>query len=100
LESAYQKCLEFELIERGLKIKSEVHLPLKYKQINLDCGFRIDLWAEDKVIIDTKTVSELKNIHTAQLLTYLRLTKCKLGYLLNFHTPKIKYGIKRIANGL
>lgn len=100
LESSYQKCLIYELKNDGLDIQCEVHLPLRYKGIKLDCGYRMDIWVNKKVVIEIKTVESLKDIHTAQLLTYLKLTHCRLGYLLNFHTPKIKYGIKRVANNL
>ena len=100
LESAYQKCMIYELKNDGLDVRSEVHLPLRYKGIKLDCGYRMDIWINRKVIIEIKTVESLLDIHTAQLLTYLKLTHCRLGYLLNFHTPKIKYGIKRVANNL
>ena len=100
LESAYQQCMIYELKNDGLDVRSEVHLPLKYKGIKLDCGYRMDIWVEKKVVIEIKTVESLLDIHTAQILTYLKLNHCRLGYLLNFHTPKIKYGIKRVANNL
>lgn len=100
LESAYQKCMIYELKNEGLDVNSEVHLPLRYKGMKLDCGYRMDIWVNEKVVIEIKTVESLLDIHTAQLLTYLKLTRCRLGYLLNFHTPKIKYGIKRVANNL
>lgn len=95
LESVYQRCIIYELKKDGLDVRSEVHLPLKYKGIKLDCGYRMDIWVENKVIIEIKTVESLLDIHTSQLLTYLKLTHCLLGYLLNFHRPKIKYGIKK-----
>ncbi len=100
LESAYQKCMIYELREQNLDIRAEVPLPLKYKEIKLDYGYRMDLWVEKKVVVEIKTVERLLDIHTAQLLTYLKMTHCRLGYLLNFHTSKIKYGIKRVVNGL
>lgn len=100
LESAYQKCLTYELQKRELNVSSEVYLPLHYKGITLDCGYRVDLWIEGKVIVEIKTVDKLLDIHKAQLLTYLKLTDCKLGYLLNFKTSRMKYGIKRIVNKL
>lgn len=100
LESAYQRCMIYELKNDGIDVRSEVHLPLKYKGIKLDCGYRMDIWVENKVVIEIKTIESLLDIHTAQILTYLKLTHCRLGYLLNFHTPKIKYGIKRVANDL
>lgn len=100
LESAYQRCMIYELKNDGIDARSEVHLPLKYKGIKLDCGYRMDIWVENKVVIEIKTVESLLDIHTAQILIYLKLPHCRLGYLLNFHTPKIKYGIKRVANDL
>lgn len=100
LESAYQKCLKFEMQQVGLNVLSEVKLPLRYRGTEIDCGYRIDLLVGNKVIIEVKSVEALSDIHTAQLLTYLKLTRCKLGYLLNFNVPKIKYGIKRVVNKL
>ena|SRR6056297_2714373 len=100
LESAYQKCLAHELGNRGITVLEEVDLPLRYKGIKLDCGYRIDLLANKKVIVEIKTVDTLLDIHKAQLLTYLKLTGCKLGYLLNFKSTRMKYGIKRMVNNL
>ena len=100
LESAYQKCLVYELKNRGLSVLEEVDLPLRYKGIKLDCGYRIDLLVNQKIIIEVKTVDSLLNIHKAQLLTYLKLSNCKLGYLLNFKSSRMKYGIKRMVNKL
>jgi len=100
LESAYQKCLLYELKKRELRVLSEVQLPIKYKEAEIDCAYRLDLIVENKVIVEIKSVESLLNIHTAQLITYLKLTNCKLGYLLNFNSVKIKYGIKRIVNNL
>lgn len=100
LESAYQKCLIHELRRSGLSVLHEVQLPMRYRGVEIDCHYRLDLLVENKVIVEIKAVEELLTIHTAQLLTYLKLTKCSLGYLINFNVPKIKYGIKRIANGL
>lgn len=100
LESAYQKCLLFELKKRGLSVLSEVQLPIKYKEAEIDCAYRLDLIVENKVIVEIKSVENLLKIHTAQLITYLKLTDCRLGYLLNFNTARLKYGIKRIVNNL
>jgi GxxExxY protein len=100
LESAYQKCLVHELDHRGLTVLEEVNLPLRYKGIKLDCGYRIDLLVNQIVIIEVKTVTSLLDIHKAQLLTYLKLGNCKLGYLLNFKSSRMKYGIKRMVNTL
>lgn len=100
LESAYQKCLAHELGNRGITVLEEVNQPLRYKEIKLECGYRIDLLANKKVIVEVKTVDTLLDIHKAQLLTYLKLTGCKLGYLLNFKSTRMKYGIKRMVNKL
>jgi GxxExxY protein len=100
LESAYQKCLIYELRRSGLSLMHEVQLPMRYRGVEMDCHYRLDLLIENKAIIEVKAVEELLDIHTAQLLTYLKLTGCRLGYLINFNVPKIKYGIKRVANGL
>lgn len=100
LESAYQKCLAHELGNRSITVFEEVDLPLRYKGIKLECGYRIDLLANKKVIVEVKTVDTLLDIHKAQLLTYLKLTGCKLGYLLNFKSTRMKYGIKRMVNKL
>lgn len=100
LESVYQKCLIYELRQSGLNLMHEVQLPIRYRGVEMECHYRLDLLVENKVIVEVKAVDGLLDIHTAQLLTYLKLTKCRLGYLINFNVPKIKYGIKRIANGL
>ena len=99
LESAYEACLIFELIERGLKVESQVPLPLTYKNIKLDCGFRVDILVEGKLILEIKSVSELQNIHLAQCITYLKLSDLNLALLINFNTTKIKNGIRRVING-
>ncbi len=83
-----------------LKTVEEVQLPLNYKGMELNCGYRIDLLVEDKIIVELKTVDKFNDVHLAQLLTYLRLTNNKLGYLLNFKSSKMKYGIKRVVNKL
>ncbi len=98
LESAYQECLFFELKERGLKVRKEVPMPITYKDVKLDHGYRIDLLVEEKVVIEIKTVELLNDVHTAQVLTYLKLGGYKLGLLLNFHVSILKNGIKRIIN--
>lgn len=99
LESAYEACLVFELIDLGLKVSSQVNLPLKYRGVYLECGYRIDILVEEKVIIEIKSVNELNNVHLAQTLTYLKLTNCKLGILINFNVARVKDGIKRVING-
>ena len=98
LESAYQKCLSYELINVGLSIEQEKPLPIVYKDVKLDHGYRLDLLVENKVVVELKTVEDFTDVHTAQVLTYLRLGNYKLGILINFHTALLKNGIKRIAN--
>lgn len=96
LESAYQECLYYELINAGLKVQKEKPMPIVYKEVKLDHGYRIDLLVEEKVVIEIKTVEVLNDVHTAQVLTYLKLGKYKLGILLNFQVSTLKNGIKRI----
>jgi GxxExxY protein len=97
LESAYQVCLKYELQKNGFSIESEKPVPLVYEEINLDCGYRIDLLVDNKVIIELKTVETFTDVHLAQLLTYLRLSNLKIGLLLNFNTKSLKDGIKRVV---
>ncbi len=97
LESAYEACLAWELAARGMKVAREVAVPVRYKGVRLDCGYRLDLLVDDAVIVELKAVRALEPIHTAQLLTYLRLTGHRVGLLLNFHTPTLKSGIKRVS---
>jgi GxxExxY protein len=99
LESAYETCLVFELNDLGLNVSSQVSLPINYRGVYLECGYRIDILVEGKVIIEVKSVNELNNVHLAQTLTYLKLTNCKLGLLINFNVARVKDGIKRIING-
>jgi GxxExxY protein len=96
LESSYQACLIYELKKKGLNLESEKGLPLIYEEVKLDCGYRIDILVESKVIIELKTVEAFTDVHIAQLLTYLKLSGCKVGLLLNFHTKSLKDGIKRL----
>ena len=98
LESAYQECLYYELRQLGLKVQKEKPMPIVYKEVKLDHGYRIDLLVEEKVVIEIKTVEVFNDVHTAQVLTYLRLGKYKLGLLLNFQTTVLKNGIKRVIN--
>lgn len=98
LESAYQECLFYELQQAGLKVRKEKPMPIVYKEVRLDHGYRIDLLVEEKVVIEIKTVEDFTDVHLAQVLTYLRLGNYKLGLLLNFHTTVLKNGIKRIIN--
>jgi GxxExxY protein len=95
LESAYQECLYYELINEGLSVEKEKALPIVYKEIKLDHGYRIDLLIENKVVIELKTVEFLTDVHTAQILTYMKLGHYKLGLLLNFNVKLLKEGIKR-----
>lgn len=99
LESAYEACLVYELSAAGLKVSSQVNLPIVYRDVQLECGYRIDILVENKVIVEIKSVAELNNIHMAQTLTYLKLSDCKLALLINFNVARIKEGIKRIING-
>lgn len=98
LESAYEECLCFELSEAGLEFKRQVALPVIYKGVKLDCGYRMDVVVEDSVIVEIKAVERIIPVHEAQLLSYLKLTGIKVGLLLNFHVPVLKSGIKRIVN--
>jgi GxxExxY protein len=98
LESAYEACLVYELLQRGYKAEHQVPLPLVYKEVKLDCGYRLDLLVNDAVIVEVKSVEELAPIHEAQLLSYLKLANCKVGLLINFNVKMVKYGIKRLAN--
>ncbi|MEX2483851.1 MAG: GxxExxY protein [Brumimicrobium sp.] len=98
LESAYQECLAYELEDAELSIQREVPMPIVYKEVKLNHGYRIDILVENKIVIEIKSVDSLNDIHLAQTLTYLRLGKFKLGLLLNFNTPILKKGIRRVIN--
>ncbi|MFH2094419.1 MAG: GxxExxY protein [Bacteroidota bacterium] len=100
LESAYEECLSFELIQAGLSIERQKALPLVYETIKMDAGYRIDLLISRKVIIEIKAVEALNDVHLAQVITYLKLSGCKLGLLIKFNVALIKSGIKRIVNRL
>ena len=100
LESVYEEALALELEERGLSVQSQLAVPMKYKSLTFDKGFRLDLLVEDKVIIEIKSVEQLAPVHYAQLLTYLRLADKKLGLLINFNSKILKSDIHRIVNGL
>ncbi|HNT76299.1 MAG TPA: GxxExxY protein [Anaerolineae bacterium] len=100
LESAYQKCFAYELRQRGLRVECEVQLPLVYEGLSLDAGYRIDMLVEDLIIIENKAVDQVLPIHQAQLLTYLKLRDCRLGFLLNWNVTLMKNGIKRMVNNL
>lgn len=100
LESAYEECLFYEIGKTGLKVEKQKSLPLVYEEIKLDVGYRIDLIVENKVIIELKACEELTDVHLAQVLTYLKLSECKLGLLINFNVKLLKEGIRRIVNKL
>ena len=100
LESAYEACLFHELNKAGLGSEKQKPLPLVYETVKLDCGYRIDLLVENKVIVEIKAVDSLHPIHSTQLLTYLKLSSCKLGLLINFNVLHLKDGIKRVVNNL
>lgn len=99
LESAYKECLFHELCKTNLLVQKEKPLPLIYETIKLDCGYRLDIVVENKLIVEIKSVDALHDIHLAQVLTYLKLSDCKLGLLINFNVLLIKDGIKRVING-
>ena len=96
LESAYVECLHFELIQSGLTVEKQKPLPLVYENVKLEAGYRIDLLVEGQIVIEVKSIEVLADIHMAQILTYLRLSKCKLGLLVNFNVLHLKEGIKRV----
>ena len=100
LESTYEQCLAYELDKTGLNVACEVSIPVKYDKVNIDLGFRIDMLIDKVVLIENKTVDKIAPIHEAQLLTYLKLTNLKLGFLLNWNVVLMKHGIKRMVNNL
>jgi len=99
LESAYEECMLYELKKEGLLVEKQKPMPLIYDQIKMDVGYRLDLLIENKFIVEVKSVEALNDIHLAQILTYLRLSNCKLGMLINFNTLYFKNGVKRVING-
>ena len=100
LESAYEECMFYELKKSNLKVEKQKALPLVYEEVKLDVGYRIDIIVEDKFIVEIKSVDALNDIHLAQLLTYLRLSDCKLGLLINFNVKLLKEGVRRVVNGI
>ncbi len=100
LESAYEECLWHELGLRGLRCERQRPLPVTYKGVQLECGYRLDLLVENEIVVEIKACSALTPIHKAQLLTYMRLGGWKLGLLINFHADVLKHGIKRMVLGL
>lgn len=100
LESTYEECLKYELLTAGLMVEQQKALPVIYKGVKLDCGYRIDLHVENTVIVEIKSVKGLDDVHLAQIITYLKLSGNRLGYLINFNVKLIKHGIKRVVNNL
>ena len=98
LESAYQECLYYELKKNGLRVEKEKPLPLIYEEVKLDCGYRLDLLVENKVIVEIKSVEALNDIHLAQVLTYLKLNNSQIGLLINFNVLQLIKGLKRVIN--
>lgn len=98
LESAYEACLAYELAERKLKVERQKGLPVTYHAVQLDCGYRVDLVVEDSVVVELKAVERLEPIHEAQLLSYLRLSGCRVGLLINFNVKVLKNGIRRLVH--
>ncbi len=96
LESAYKACIVYELRKKGLKVEVEKPLPLIYEEVKLECGYRIDIFVEDQVVVELKTVEAFTDVHTAQVLTYLKLSESKVGLLINFYVKSLKDGIKRL----
>ena len=100
LESAYKECLFYKISKAGLLVEKEKPMPIIYEEVKLNCGYRIDLLVENKVVIEIKSTEALHDVHLAQTLTYMKLGDYKLGLLINFNVVMLKNGIKRVANGL
>lgn len=100
LESAYKECLYYMLIKEGLNVEKERAMPLIFEEVKMNCGYRIDLLVNNKIVIEIKSVETLNEVHIAQTLTYLKLGKFKLGLLINFNVSVLKNGIKRLVNNL
>ena len=100
LESAYEECLYYEMSKDDLFVEKQKPLPLVYEEVKLECGYRVDLLVAGKVIVEVKSVEAINDVHLAQVLTYLRLSGCKLGLLINFNATLLKTGIKRVVNNL
>lgn len=99
LESAYEECLFYEISQNGLFVEKQKPMPLTYRNVKLDVGYRLDILVERKFVVEIKSVEELHDVHLSQILTYLRLSNCKLGMLINFNTSQFKHGVKRVING-
>lgn len=95
LESAYEECLRYELHVRGLNAERQVPIPIIYKEVKLDCGYRLDILVNEKVVVELKVVDSINEVHEAQVLTYLKFSGCKVGLLINFNVKSLKNGIRR-----
>ncbi|MDX1937749.1 MAG: GxxExxY protein [Flavihumibacter sp.] len=100
LESAYKECLYYKIASSGLFVEKEKPMPLVFEQVKLECGYRLDLLVEQKLVLEIKSVEALSDVHLAQTLTYMKLGNYKLGLLINFNVARLKEGIKRVVNGL
>lgn len=100
LESAYEECLFYELKKFPFRVEKQKALPLIYEEVKMEVGYRIDIIIEDKFIVEVKSVEALNELHLAQILTYLKLTNCKLGMLINFNVKQLKNGVRRVINGV
>ena len=98
LESSYVACLNYELVNAGLDVKQQLGLPLVYKEIQLELGYRLDLLVDSQVVVEIKSVETLKEVHISQVLTYLKLSKASVGLLMNFNVPKLTDGLKRLIS--
>jgi len=99
LESVYKECLFYDILEAGFLAEKEKSIPVIYKKVKLECGYRLDILVERKLVLEIKSVEALHDVHLSQMLTYLRLGEYKLGLLVNFNVVKLKYGIRRVING-
>ena len=100
LESTYTECLQYELEQRNHLVEKQKPVPLIYEDVKLDIGYRLDLMIEGKFVIEVKAVEAINDVHLAQILTYLKLSDCRLGMLINFNVALLKYGVKRVVNNL
>ncbi|QAA81365.1 GxxExxY protein [Aequorivita sp. H23M31] len=98
LESAYKECLHYSLYQKGLSVEKEKPMPVIFEEVKMNCGYRIDLLVENKLVVELKSVEALNDVHLAQILTYLRLGEFKLGLLINFNVTLLKHGIRRVIN--
>ena len=98
LENVYKECLYYKLCKEGLIVEKEKSLPIIFEEVNLDCGYRMDLLVEEKIVIELKSIKKIEDIHIAQILTYMKLGHYKVGLILNFNVSTLKDGIKRVVN--